>query len=49
MSDQQCTGVDVIPEAIDLAQERDRTAGLTDAITFYVSSVTMLSFLQSTG
>lgn len=43
----QCTGVDIVPEAIDLAQERTQTAGLTDAIQFYVSSVTMLDFLHT--
>lgn len=43
----QCIGIDVIPEAIDLARERAHIAGLADAITFHVSSVTMLSFLQT--
>lgn len=42
----EADGVDFVPEAIDLARERVRTAGQEARVRLYVASVTALSFLQ---
>lgn len=41
----QCTGVDFVSEAIDMALERAECIGVADSITFHLSSVTTLDFL----
>jgi SAM-dependent methyltransferase len=42
----RCTGVDFVPEAIALAQERAAAAGVAHAIQFYTASVTALDVLS---
>lgn len=41
----RCTGVDFVPQAIEMAQERARLAQVEERIAFHVASVTALSFL----
>lgn len=41
-----CTGVDIVPEAIALAEERATSAGITHRITFHVASVAHLDVLH---
>jgi ubiquinone/menaquinone biosynthesis C-methylase UbiE len=43
----QGTGVDFVPEAIAMAQERAQAAGVAERITFVTGSVTDLSFLTT--
>jgi cyclopropane fatty-acyl-phospholipid synthase-like methyltransferase len=41
----QCTGVDFVPEAIELAKQRALEQNIASRTAFYVASVTDLSFL----
>jgi ubiquinone/menaquinone biosynthesis C-methylase UbiE len=43
----QGTGVDFVPEAIAMAQERAQAAGVAERVTFVTGSVTDLSFLTT--